>query len=185
MYPLLLLSLVSLTLIAERCFFWSFNSPRVLSRVRRGIHDGRDPKAIATSERGAYGRFATNLLLDPTEPGAHHALERARHDVERFATVLATVVSAAPLLGILGTVTGIIDSFQVLSSEAVTDPTAVAGGISEALLTTAFGLIIALTALFPSMIFRGAADRALGRMETLATLVVERHGAGTASVRTS
>ena len=82
---------------------------------------------------------------------------------------LSTIITAAPLLGILGTVIGIISSFQVLSEQtAATDPRSVSHGIAEALLTTAAGLTIALVTLFPYMAFRGQIDRTLGRIELLA-----------------
>jgi hypothetical protein len=90
---------------------------------------------------------------------------------------LSTIITAAPLLGILGTVTGIIKSFNLLGEQsALTDPRNVAGGIAEALLTTALGLVIALVALFPYMIFRGQSDRSVGRMESLIAAAQEGNG---------
>ena len=78
------------------------------------------------------------------------------------------------MLGILGTVTGIIKSFGLLgSAERVTDTAAMAVGISEALYTTAFGLVIALVVLFPYNHFRKATDRALGVLETVGAAAVE------------
>jgi len=82
--------------------------------------------------------------------------------------MLSTIITAAPLLGILGTVIGIIRSFNLLGEQRMlTDTRLVATGIAEALLTTALGLVIALVTLFPYMAFRKQADRALGRMESL------------------
>ena len=87
-----------------------------------------------------------------------------------------TPTTAAPLLGILGTVIGIIQSFQLLGTQStLTDPREVAGGIAAALLTTAFGLIVALVTLFPYMLFKGQSNRAVGRMETL--IASAQHGA--------
>ena len=78
------------------------------------------------------------------------------------------------MLGILGTVTGIIKSFGLLgNAEQVTDPAAMAVGISEALYTTAFGLIIALVVLFPYNHFRRSADRAMGVFETIGAAALE------------
>jgi biopolymer transport protein ExbB len=74
------------------------------------------------------------------------------------------------MLGILGTVTGIIQSFELLGGkQSIIDPNDVSGGIAEALITTAGGLIIALAALFPYMMFRVQSDRALGRFEAIVT----------------
>ena len=96
----------------------------------------------------------------------------------RFLPTLSTVITAAPMLGILGTVTGIIDSFGLLgSAEAVRDTTAMAAGISEALYTTAFGLTIALVVLFPYNAYRGSADRALELIETVGAAAIEAEAA--------
>ena len=84
---------------------------------------------------------------------------------------LSTIITAAPLLGILGTVIGIIRSFRLLvggpGEGGLTDPSAVSMGIAEALLTTALGLVVALITLFPYMIFKAQAERALGRVESI------------------
>ena len=94
------------------------------------------------------------------------------------------VRTAAPMLGILGTVTGIIRSFAAVGAQAAggagaegpTDPTLVADGIAQALYTTAFGLLIAIVTLFPYVIFRARIDRALGRLELLAAAGMEESG---------
>ena len=82
---------------------------------------------------------------------------------------LSTTITAAPLIGILGTVIGIIRSFNQLGGDdgGINDPSVVSHGIAEALLTTAVGLVVALMTLFPYMVFKGQADRALGRVETI------------------
>jgi len=79
--------------------------------------------------------------------------------------VLDTVITAAPLLGILGTVLGIIDSFELLSDRSVQDPLAVTGGVAKALITTASGLVIALVVIFPYNYFRTLIQDRLGEME--------------------
>ena len=77
------------------------------------------------------------------------------------------------MLGILGTVVGIIQSFELLGGDAtITDPSQVSGGIAEALISTATGLVVALLALFPYMLFRSRQDRALGRLEVLGGLLI-------------
>ena len=99
---------------------------------------------------------------------AMEAVEMQRPRIDRFMVALSTIITAAPLLGILGTVVGIIQSFRLLGEQAaLSDPTDVAGGIAAALITTAFGLIIALVTLFPYMLFRSWSSRAIGRLETL------------------
>ncbi|CAE7757675.1 unnamed protein product [Symbiodinium sp. CCMP2592] len=89
-----------------------------------------------------------------------------RPSMEARNWILSVIVGAAPLLGILGTVVGIIESFDLLGQAAgVSDPTIVAGGIAEALYTTASGLTIALLALFPAAYFKARANTSLSRLD--------------------
>ncbi|MFG0245465.1 MAG: MotA/TolQ/ExbB proton channel family protein [Phycisphaerales bacterium JB052] len=183
MYPLLLLSLISLTLIFERSMFWVFG------RQRRGAHrmhayiallaQGESDQARSESERDQTleGVLVQRSLRSTpvNESLMIGQIESLRPVIERFAPTLGTIIAAAPLLGILGTVTGIIQSFDLLGEAAsVSDPSVVAGGIAEALYTTAFGLSIALITLFPHVYFKACADRALGRLETLAGALLDR-----------
>jgi biopolymer transport protein ExbB len=111
---------------------------------------------------------------------AVEAVEAQRPRFDRFMVTLSTIITAAPLLGILGTVFGIIQSFNLLGEQTtLTDPRAVSVGIAEALLTTALGLIVALLTLFPYMIFRGQVDRAMGRLESV--IAAAQQGAGSAA----
>jgi len=177
MWPLLALSLVSVSMTVERVFYWlATNRPgrtRLLgalaARLRAG--DVTGARALIGRDSSIYAR-AVETLLDrgPTDHAAVEIVEGLRPGVERFSSAQSTIITAAPLLGILGTVTGIIQSFGLLAGmnqEAVSDPGAVAGGIAQALITTAFGLIVAMVALFPYAIFRAAADRCFSRLEAL------------------
>ncbi len=112
---------------------------------------------------------ALRMAIDGADDGvAMAAAELQRHRLERFSVVLSTIITASPMVGILGTVIGIIKSFQVLGTQTqLADPRGVSGGIGEALITTASGLAVALITLFPYMAFKGLADRAMGRMESV------------------
>lgn len=182
-WPLLALSVLSLTLAIERTAFWLVTNSRagrkrftrVLELLRTRGPEGAGPRL--TEESGLYARFARDLIAMVGRSGdderflmavAHELVERYRPAVERFSQTLSTIITAAPMLGILGTVTGIIRSFQLLGGAgSVTDPTAVAGGVAEALFSTAFGLVVALITLFPYVWIRGQADRCVGRLEAL------------------
>lgn len=175
MVPLLVLSVVGLALVIERAWFWfSIHRPSRTAALRElvtALRTGRRDVAagLARRDAGPYGRVAERLLTEGTGEGTVlDAVERIRPRLERFLVSLSTIVTAAPLIGILGTVIGIIDSFELLgSAETVRDPGAVAAGIATALVTTAGGLVVALLALFPFMVFRGQSDRAIGRIEVL------------------
>ncbi|MCL4742674.1 MAG: MotA/TolQ/ExbB proton channel family protein [Phycisphaerales bacterium] len=185
MYPLLGLSLLAGALCFERAVFWLTTHSRgrvrriakITSRLRKG--DAAAATALADSDPTVYGRLAASLLgsgamsREALEALAAEQIETMRPALERFAVPLSTIITAAPMLGILGTVTGIIRSFRLLGgADIVTDPALVAGGIGEALYTTAFGLVVALATLFPFVVFRSQADRALGRLEALAAVIV-------------
>jgi len=175
MVPLLALSVVSLALICERSWFWmlTHRPGRIqrLARLNDALRLGRKAvvEEIIKNDRSLYGDVASVLVeKGPTDAVAVEAVESQRSRLDRFMVTLSTIITAAPLLGILGTVVGIIQSFRLLGSQStLTDPREVAGGIAAALLTTALGLIVALLTLFPYMTFRSHADRALGRLESV------------------
>ena len=148
MWPLLLLSLAAVALIVERILFW--------------LRERRSPV------RQAIDRFLT-AHPDGLQGGEDFDLEFPlrveERRLERGMALLDTVITAAPLLGILGTVLGIIDSFELLSSRSVQDPLAVTGGVAAALITTASGLVIALVVLFPYNYFRTLIQARLDEME--------------------
>ena len=87
------------------------------------------------------------------------------HDLERFLNTLGTIAGVAPLLGLLGTVTGIIKSFEAIYAAGLGDPRAFSGGIAEALLATAFGLLVAIPSLVAHRYLRGRVDRMVVQIE--------------------
>ncbi|MEE9405332.1 MAG: MotA/TolQ/ExbB proton channel family protein [Algisphaera sp.] len=174
MWPLLLLSVVGLTLVLERLWFFARTGGRKATRgytvlagaLRRGDRD--EAKRLAEADRTVYGAAARHLLAQGSAAAAE-AVELQRPAVERFLPTLSTIITAAPMLGILGTVLGIIASFEVLGNTATPpDPAVVGQGIAQALLTTAAGLVVALVVLLPYNLFRVQVDRTLGRLELLA-----------------
>lgn len=175
MWPLLALSVLSLAVTLERALFWvRTHRPgrrRWLLRLAEAIraNDRAGAKAIAADDGSLYADAAGMVLSGRVGPASAVELaETYRPVFDRFSLTLSTIITAAPLLGILGTVTGIIESFQLLgATTGVTDVNAVAGGIAEALITTAAGLVVALMTLFPYMIFRAQSDRCLGNLELL------------------
>jgi len=192
MWPLALLSLLSVTLIVERFLFWgraaTASRRRWASLARKLRPPRRDlagARALAEDDRTFLGAFALALIDEMkhgplSEVAAREAVEAVRPAIERFSATLSTIITAAPMLGILGTVTGIIRSFAVVGASAAgdgpADPSLVADGIAQALYTTAFGLLIAIVTLFPYVIFRARIDRALGRLELLAAAGMEAAG---------
>lgn len=175
MWPLLLLSIISVTATVERTLFW------LRLHGRRGVREydavvthlrNADEEGVRSMDRAGdnlYADVAGGLLDEGTDDA--HALavvEGQRPRLERFSVLMSAIITGAPMFGILGTVLGIIDSFGVLGGEdTLADPRLVSNGISEALIATATGLVVALITLFPYMAFKAQSDRAMGRLEAL------------------
>ena len=179
MWPLLIMSVIGVTLCLERLWFWlTTNRPgrrEDLQRLARLLRENKNDQALqlATRDRSVYGKLVSQLLDEPvTEALVVDVVEFQRPKLERFMPTLSTIITAAPMLGILGTVLGIISSFEVIAAAGSTgDPSLVSQGIAEALLTTASGLIVALLVLIPYNLFRSQVDRTLGRIEMLVAAI--------------
>ena len=182
MWPLLGCSLVALAVIIERMLFW------VRSRDRRGCRSEsvaqvldlsrkRDfDKALELAERTADSVarvLAAGLRQRGAGLGDHMAVaaDNELASMRRGMAVLDTIVTVAPLLGILGTVTGIIGAFNMLGGSEIQDPKAVVGGLAEALITTAAGLVIAIGTVIPFNLFRARIGQETKRIENAATLL--------------
>ena len=188
MWPLLLLSVLTVAITAERAIFWTRvhgrNGRHRLARLNRALHGGNtaDLAVLVKTDPSPYAELSSRL----NDPGGDEAraiadAEEVRPRFDRGLVMLSTIITAAPMLGILGTVVGIIQSFELLGGDAsISDPRQVSGGIAEALITTATGLVVALMALFPYMIFRGQQERSIGRMESLIASAMHPSDASTA-----
>lgn len=157
MLPILLCSVVALAISLER--WWSLRRAQVLptpllARLNDATGWPTADNALAdlgaTSQLGyvlAVGLANRSMPREEFQQAIQGALEGAAHDLERHLTGLGVVASIAPLLGILGTVLGLIKVFDQLFAAGQTDSQLLAGGISTALVTTAAGLSIAIPAL--------------------------------------
>ena len=182
-WPLMLCSVVGLALVIERLL--SLRSRRVapgnlvdeVLAVSRNNLPAMDVvnKLAANSVLGqvlAAGMRA--MIKDPRlgEPALRQIFESAgrgaAHQLERYLNALGTIAAAAPLLGLLGTVVGMIEIFGSQAPTGATNPAALAHGISVALYNTAFGLIIAIPALMFYRYFRGRVDEHLLALEQAA-----------------
>jgi biopolymer transport protein ExbB len=186
-WPLIFASIIALALILER--LWSLRQSivapsgmvdKVLSELKQG---GVTPELLTrTAQRGPLGRVLAAGLANVKSPRPvmKEAIEEVghlvAHDLERFLTTLGTIAAMAPLLGLFGTVVGMIEIFGSQTA-AGSNPIQLAHGISVALYNTAFGLIVAI----PSMIFyrhfRSEVDSLTLEMEQQAIKLVElAHG---------
>ncbi|GHE38015.1 biopolymer transporter ExbB [Vulcaniibacterium thermophilum] len=166
MIPLLLLAVAALAIIVERA--WTLRRVAVLPpnlgrEVRAWAGTGRlDPAHIeslrATSPLGALLAAALDVRNRPREVIRERIEDTGRHLVhrmERFLNALGTIAAAGPLLGLFGTVVGMIDMFLGILDHGVGDVNQLAGGIGKALVCTATGMIVAVPALMAHRWLRG------------------------------
>ncbi|MFH1992094.1 MAG: MotA/TolQ/ExbB proton channel family protein [Pseudomonadota bacterium] len=178
MYPLLVCSVIVLTVVIERIFFWVGMDMRqnkqlvddVLELCRHG--DWESVKAKTKGSKDYIIRILVTGILH-REFSMTKAMESAAADeikrMRRYHSVLDTMITVAPLLGIFGTVTGIIISFEVLGTAGIENPQAVTAGIAQALITTAAGLGIAIFSVFPYNYFNSRIENAVLAIEKYAT----------------
>jgi len=193
MYPLLFCSLVSLTIVIERGIFWVREKKRRdgalvdrfmslvesgdLEEARRLVANCHDPVVRVLVCGIVHREFS---LKDALRMSADEEVARMR----RYLPVLDTMITLAPLLGILGTVTGIIYSFNMLGSAGLENPAMITAGIGQALLTTAFGLSIAIFSLIPYNYFLSRINKTVQDMEKYGTTLeilfekIQRQGEG-------
>ena len=184
MYPLLLCSLVGLIFIIERAIIYyriRGYTAEIFSEVRESLLDADLHRAIESCEKFDHPVATTLksglLRLGKSPQAIEKAMESvALHEVsklEKGLWVLATLANVAPLFGFLGTVTGMISSFAALAEAGMGNPQAVASGISEALITTATGLIIALPVQAAYNYFNNKVSNLALDMETSASMLLE------------
>ncbi len=178
MYPLLACSLLVLTVIIERLLFWvtvEMNRNRQLIEAVLELGRQGDWEAIRGKVSGSND-FIIRVLVSGilhrefsmTKAMEATAAEEIRN-MRRYMGVLDTMITVAPLLGIFGTVIGIIASFEALGSAGIGQPQAVTAGIAQALITTAAGLGIAILSVFPYNYFNSKVEKAVLNIEKYAT----------------
>lgn len=177
MYPILALSLLAVAVLLERIIWWarqkglrqSSKLEKVFSMVEQNDLAGASALARGSQDprmrviyNGINHSHATMQSALQVQTGIE--LQRA----SRFMGVLDTIVTLAPLLGLLGTVTGIMGAFKAVGANGL-DPSSVSGGIGEALIATAAGLGIAMSCLIPYNYFNAKVDRLKFELETAST----------------
>lgn len=188
MIPIVACSVISLAIVCER--LWALRGSKVLpdqlvpsiwNLHKKGVLDARSIQSLSVSSplgrvlaaglaNRAHGREIMKESIEETG-------RQVVHEMERFLNTLGTIASIAPLLGLLGTVIGMIKVFAAIMSSGVGDPSVLAGGISEALITTAAGLSVAIPTLMFYRYFRGVVDGLVVRMEDEAVKLIEMmHG---------
>jgi biopolymer transport protein ExbB len=179
-YPLTLLAVVALAIMLDRAYvFWRF------ARV-----PGSLAKSLAPASQGDGGHVANAVPGNLPQQHALNRLDRMfdeehapfwrieakidavaaqiERDMSRGLWLLETIVTAAPLLGLLGTIVGMMHSFRLIGGDGLVNPAGVSGGVAQALVATAIGLVIALVALFAFNYFSRRLDRLMDELESFA-----------------
>ena len=176
MWPIVVCSVLALAIIVERC--WSLRrsvvAPRDLMSQIQGMTLGdrlTNEQIDAVRETSALGQILAAglsrqtqqafLIKDAIEEAGGHVV----HELERYLNALGTIAATTPLLGLLGTVIGMIKVFSAITAVGVGDPQVLAGGISEALITTAAGLSVGIPSLMFHRYFLGKVNELTVAME--------------------
>ena len=184
MWPLLLCSVAVVAISAER--FWTLNPTKIAPRhllaevwswIKANELDGERLKQLKhTSELGrilaaglSNSRHGREVMKDSIQEAASQVI----HEMERYMGVLSTIAATAPLVGLLGTVLGMIKVFTAIMLEVSGNAGVLAGGISEALITTAAGLCIAIPAMMANRFFSRRIDSLTVVMEQDAIKLVD------------
>jgi len=176
MLPIVAGSVVAVAIVLER--LWTLQQrrvvpPAVTAQVWEWIQHGQlDPQHVQQLSQSSplgqvlatglsYRHAPREVLKEAIEDAGRHVV----HDLERYLNTLGTIAAISPLLGLLGTVSGMIRAFTAITTQGVGDPTVLAGGISEALITTAAGLAVAIPALIAHRYLRGRIDALVVKIE--------------------
>jgi biopolymer transport protein ExbB len=184
MAPILLCSILAVTIIAERS--WALRSSNVIPRDvgkqveewavrheldRRHIDQLRSGSALGRVLAAALvnRHRSRDLIKEAVEDTGRHVV----HQLERFLNTLGTIAGISPLLGLLGTVIGMINVFSTILAHGVGNANQLAGGISQALITTAAGLTVAIPSFFFYRYFKGKVESYVVSMEEQAINLIE------------
>ena len=184
MWPIIALSITAAAILLER--LWSLQASRVIpadlmDKVWKLVAAGQltDKHVEVIAENSPLGRILAAGLANRHRPRdwVKEAIEdtgrHVAHELDRFLNMLGTIAAVSPLMGLLGTVIGIISAFNAITHDGVGDPKVLSGGIGQALITTAAGLIVAIPSLMGYRYLRGRVDELVILMEKEALRLVQ------------
>ena len=175
-YPIVGLGLIALILVIER-FLVLYGENRNAERVSREVtpllqrRDWDHALRVCSSEKGSLAKVLESGInhrqehTEVLESVMSEAIQSSLPRLERNISALQILGMVSPLLGLLGTVTGMIATFQMITLYGTGDPKIMSGGISEALVTTEYGLIVAIPIILAHGFLQGLIDRIIGALE--------------------
>ncbi len=184
MWPIIALSITAAAIVVER--LWSLQADRVspsdlIDKIWKLVAAGElnDKHIEVIAENSPLGRILAAGLANRHRPRewVKEAIEdtgrHVAHELDRFLNLLGTIAAVSPLMGLLGTVIGIISAFNAITHDGVGDPKVLSGGIGQALITTAAGLMVAIPSLMGYRYLRGRVDELIIAMEKQAIRLVQ------------
>lgn len=183
-YPLLLLAVIAAAIMFDKAWvYWRYvrlsQTLLDLAETYGFSWDDMEQQLKTIGPRNYFVRFFRVIADNRTKPAwwvesrAGDEAQVIEKALSRGIWVLETVVTAAPLLGLLGTIAGMMHSFNVIGSAGLVDPSGVTGGVAQALIATALGLLIAVVALFAFNFFSRLQSQTLDEMERLGTRLID------------
>ena len=182
--PLSLLCIVAIALICDKILFY-----KKLSRLPQNLFDlietydfkweEFEALLVRLEAQNIYRKFFGIILQNKKQPiwwlesRAADEVKLIEKNLSSGLWILETIITAAPLLGLLGTIIGMMDSFKLIGAEGLVNPTGITGGVAEALIATAFGLLIAIFSLFAFNYFSRKQDQVFDELERLGTRVID------------
>lgn len=176
MIPIILCSIIALAIIGER--FWSLQKQHVVPRglvaqVWKWVKEDKldKPRLDALRHSSPLGRVLAAGLVnmhhdrEVMKASIEEVVNQVVHELERYLNTLGTIAEISPLLGLLGTVTGIIQMLASVNEGGLGNPAVLSGGLSEALVTTAAGLFVAIPSFVFYRYFRGKVNELVISME--------------------
>ena len=184
-YPLLVLAVLASVVILDKAFvYWRYvRLPQVLLELIETYDfswSDLEQQLTGFDGRCYFPRFFRVVMENRGKPvwwvesRAGDEAQLIEKALSRGLWVLETIVTAAPLLGLLGTITGMMHAFNLIGNNGLVDPTGVTGGVAQALIATALGLFIAVIALFAFNLFSRRQSQVLDEMERLGTRLVDK-----------
>jgi biopolymer transport protein ExbB len=183
-YPLSALCIIALALIFDKIFFYKkFTkiSPQLFDLLEAYNFSWAALESELTRIRSEniYRRFFEKILQNKKNPSwfiESRAANEAKLIEKKLVShlwILETIITAAPLLGLLGTIFGMMSSFKIIGENGLVNPTGVTGGVAESLIATGFGLFIAIFSLFAFNYFSRKSDQVLDELERLGTRLID------------
>jgi biopolymer transport protein ExbB len=182
--PLSLLAIIALAIMLEKGYiYWRYArlplELLILAETYGFAWEELENRLYSLNDRHYFRRFFEVVIANRIRP-AWWTESRAADEAQLIETslsqrlwVLETIVTAAPLLGLMGTIGGMMDAFKIIGGSGIVNPTGVTGGVAQALIATAIGLLIALIALFGFNYFSRVQSQTMDEMERLGTRLID------------